>query len=143
MNYDELADQLKANSGTKHNSVFEPYLEVVVELLKRDVRKSDILKYIIENDTNGILKNKNISTLKSLFSKYANSKRILYLTKGANATEEHATKPQKDTDYAVGVPFKDSSDGFYYKYLKDGRKTRCTSSGISHNPNTDAAKDLY
>lgn len=74
--YDKIAEQIKKNTTVKEKkaSIFEPHFELIVELSKRGIRKTDILDYIKSIDP--LIASKNVRTVQSLFSQYINRQRI-------------------------------------------------------------------
>lgn len=73
--YDQIAKDIKNDhSKIQKKSIFEPHFELIIELLKRGVRKNKILEYIKSIDENILIKNER--TVQSLFSQFVNTKRI-------------------------------------------------------------------
>ncbi len=76
MDYDEITKNIKDSSKTlnQRSGIFEPHFNLIVELLKRGVRKNQILEYIKTIDKS--IADKKEATVKSLFFQFVNTKRI-------------------------------------------------------------------
>lgn len=77
MDYDEITKNIKTSNKVlnKKSGIFEPHFDLIVELLKRGVRKNQILEYIKTIDKS--IADKKEGTVKSLFSQFVNTKRVL------------------------------------------------------------------
>jgi hypothetical protein len=77
MDYDEITKNIKKSNKVlnKRSGIFEPHFDLVVELLKRGVRKNQVLEYIKTIDKS--IADKKEGTVKSLFSQFVNTKRVL------------------------------------------------------------------
>lgn len=74
-NYDEIAKTIKSGSkGNPRISIFEPHFQLIVELLKRGVRRNQILEHIKTIDPK--IAEKNERTAQSLFSQFSNTQRV-------------------------------------------------------------------
>ena len=125
-------------------SKFEPYREDILQLREQGYSYPQIVEYLKSNGVkcnhSEIIKflnrkqgcKQNVQKMNTPTPKRAEIKRQ------ENSSTKSAEIPN---GYHPRVPFKEGDK--WFMYLEDGEKRRCTSTGVSHNPDPSAAKDLY
>jgi len=138
------------NPNSKRSNKFDSYKSEIEELLKNSYSQNQIIDFLRGNGlkcTQGELnkylkKGEKKNEVQKVTPTLPQIRQEQIRQEQKKIQENSTTKTlQIPRGYQVGIPFKEGDQ--WYKYLQDGTKTKCLSTGVSHNPDPRDAKDLY
>jgi len=140
----KLENWLQKNKPHTQKNKFEKYKKEIEELTKEGYSQNQIIDFLRGNG----LKCNQSELCKYLNRRKGGKQNVQKLTpptpKGEEIKQQHNTTTKSveiPKGYLPRIPFQEGDK--WFMYLENGEKRRCTSTGVLHNPDPNAAKDLY